>query len=191
MRRPNPVSTLRCSALRFNGAAGHPRVVSTGWRRTADLGAPARNTCVDRRAVSARNRFVRPKVPGKSAGGSTSLGGRGVPSERRCTVAADLASTLTVINDIEGWLRPEQAEALWRAASRVPTNGCVVEIGKLTAAAQRLCWRGPCRTPHGLSRSTLTLVATAAPRGRDDPTVATSTIVSSGQTSVGRAWVPG
>ncbi len=37
--------------------------------------------------------------------------------------------TLADIADIEGWLRPEQARALWSAASKVRGPGRIVEIG--------------------------------------------------------------
>jgi predicted O-methyltransferase YrrM len=36
---------------------------------------------------------------------------------------------LTALDGVEGWLRPEQAEVLWRAASRLPDGASIVEIG--------------------------------------------------------------
>lgn len=41
----------------------------------------------------------------------------------------DRNSTLASVVDIEGWLRPAQAERLWGLAELVPSGGRIVEIG--------------------------------------------------------------
>lgn len=42
---------------------------------------------------------------------------------------AEQNSVLTAAADIDGWLRPEQAETLWRLASSVARGNAIVEIG--------------------------------------------------------------
>lgn len=46
---------------------------------------------------------------------------------------SELESVLAQVEPIEGWLRPEQAGALWHAARAVPQGGQIVEIGSFRA----------------------------------------------------------
>jgi predicted O-methyltransferase YrrM len=57
----------------------------------------------------------------------------------------DLAHTLALVDDVEGWMSPGQASTLFDAARRCPSDGTIVEIGS---------FRG---------RSTIVLAAAAGP----------------------------